>query len=424
MKKASLAICIMLSVILAFSGCSAKTNTTSVAKTKLSVWLDTMGAQQTAYAAKFNDKYPNIEATFSYYESQDYKTQVSVALAGGTAPDILETNVGTDFTNYVSQGDVMDITAEADAKKWRDRSYPDYINDLTVSSKLYGLPIAGVNLWEALFTNDDFFTKNNIKEPTTIDEMVQTCIAIKAKGLQPIAWGNKDGWPGMLMFGDFILQEAAPADILKLNTGEVKWTDFAPAKEAIDAMAKLASAGCFTVGYSSQDHEAAIQEWAAGKAAYLYNGTWWPSVVKTTDVPFKIGSISLPLISSDTALKGTQFWDSMAMFIYSKTKVKDAAVDFLDYYTSSDMAQIEGKEDQCFTTNPTVNKTVDLFAAFKTDAFTKQYNLPKINYFDHIFAQTVTTALEPQLEKVMDGQTTTDKALAAIETVQAEALSK
>jgi len=390
-------------------------------KTEVTFWTYSLGKLVKAQMDQFQTKYPAYKLNLTEYQSEDLKTQVRVAVAGGKAPDVFFSNEGFTFWEYVDRGAAMDITDVAKQRGWTNRSYPEYLAaDTDKKGRLWGMPWSGIHLWQVLYTNEEFFKKNSLPYPVTVDDMVALAPRIKAAGMQPISWGNKDGWPSILMIGDYMLQQSDPSIVDKLNSGALKWTESDVAKKAIEAMAKLAQGGAFVAGYAGQNHEGGIMGWVGGKAAMLYNGTWWPgNNNNSTNTGFKIGTVTMPLISATTTLKGTQFWASTHVIIYSKTKAKNAAIDLMDYFTGFDVQKAVSQDGGCFVVDPNVNKVVELDPIFKTEPFTKQFNLPKMGYYDHAFPIPVIEVMKVQLAKAMAGEVTVDQALQAIETEHA-----
>lgn len=391
-------------------------------KTEISHWSSQWTTpEMEAYLNNFETEYPQYKLVFTHYESQDYKTQIRLAVAGGNAPDVYQSNEGFTFWEFVDRGAAMDITDIAKERGWYDRAYDEFLEaDTDEDGRLYGMPFSGLYMWQVYFTNNDFFKESGLTYPETVDDMVATAPKIKSAGMQPVAWGNKDGWPSILMIGDFILQLSDPGIVDELNSGELKWTDSEVARRSIEAMAKLAQGGAFVSGYTTQDHEAGIMSWAGERAALLYNGAWWPHVTDGTDLGFDIGVIPLSKIEGGTDPKGTQFWCSLHMIINSETKVKDAAVDFMDYITAPEMHQALAADMGSYTSHPGVNENIDLNPIFTTDPFKVQLDLPKMGYADHAFPIPVIEVMKVQLAKAMSGSVTVDEALAAIEKAHAK----
>ena len=390
-------------------------------KVEVSFWTYQLGEKARATLRKFEAKYPNYKLNLGEYETEDLKNQVRIAVAGGKAPDLFFSNEGFTFWEYVDRGAALDITDVAKKRNWAERSYPEYLAaDMDKNGRLWGMPWSGIDLWQAPFTNEEFFKSNSLPYPKTVDDMVALAPKIKAAGMQPISWGNKDGWPSILMIGDYMMQGSDPSIVGKLNEGTVKWTTSSVGKNAVTAMVKMAQGGAFVPGYNAQNHEAGIMGWVGTKAAMLYNGTWWPMVNNnTTETGFKIGTVTLPLISADTKLKGTQFWASTHVIISSKTKNREAAVNLMDYFTSFDMQKAQAEDRRGYVVYPAVNKEVQIDPIFKTPAFTMQFELPKMGYFDHAFPIPVIEVMKVQLAKAMAGEVSVDRALEAIEAAHA-----
>ena len=392
-------------------------------KEVLRVWLGTPTTNIKAHIDKFTEVYPQYELEFTEFEGQDYKTQTRIAVSSGTAPDVFSANIGALLDEFIAAGTVMDITGIANEKGWLKKIYPDYIDSLSKDGKLYAINYSGTYLWQALYYNKDFMDKNGITIPqeTSIEEMAAISEQIRAAGMQPIAFGNKDMWPGILMFGDYLVQITEPSYIDKINSGEIKWNESEVLGQVFEAMQKIGQSGMMTVGYESQDHNAAINSWAGEKCAMLYNGAWWPGSFDNgiDDIKFTIGTASLPLYKAGEKLKGTQFWGSMAMIINSNTAVKDAAIDFVDYYINDDGVEALAKDTGTYTFDPEYNKTIELHPIFITEPFTKQLDLPKMNYADWIFPTPVIEELKLQIVDIFSGKVTPEQALKNMEAVHA-----
>ena len=96
-------------------------------KTEVTFWTYQLGDGAKAMLAKFDLKYAGFTLKHSEYSTEDLKTQVRVAVAGGKAPDLFFSNEGFTFWEYVERGSAMDITDVAKELKWAERSYPEYL---------------------------------------------------------------------------------------------------------------------------------------------------------------------------------------------------------------------------------------------------------------------------------------------------------
>lgn len=389
---------------------------------ELTFW-DIAGNQgRDAEMAAFEAANPDIKVNMVTFESEDYKTQLRLSVAGGTVPDLYVSNGGFTFFEYVDRGAAMDITDLVKQRGWDKRTEPEFLAaDTDKNGHVFGMPWNPIDV-QALFYDKEFFDKNNIPLPTSIESMKDVAAKIKAAGRYPIAFGDKDGWPAIMMLADLMFQNTTPAEVEKLNTGENKWTDFPAATKAFDALHTLATEGAFMPGFLSSNHETAIMTWVGRKAAMLYNGTWWPSVAKTNN-PFPVAVADFPEITPGAPLLGTQGLPGSQLLMSSHLDgaKKDAAIKLFDYLTSDAGMVLYGNAEQVLTDDPVANKQITQIAAFYSQpALQRVAAAPKMQYLDHAFPIPVVEVLKVQLQKIMqdDGYTTAE-ALAAVEAAHA-----
>lgn len=91
--------------------------------------------------------------------------------------------------------------------------------------KVYGIPV-DYYPW-AIFYRKSVFAANGWTPPTNWNDFITLCNAIKAKGLVPIAFADKDGWPAMGTFDILNLRINGYDYHVNLLTGQngAKWTD-------------------------------------------------------------------------------------------------------------------------------------------------------------------------------------------------------
>ncbi|MDR1287162.1 MAG: extracellular solute-binding protein [Treponema sp.] len=389
-------------------------------KPKVTIWWGTVTVENTlAYEEGIARALPQCDVEWVRYPGEDLKTQTRLGFASGVAPDVTMTNVGETFHEYIDQGYALDITDEYFKRGWDKRTYPEFQAANSKNGRVYGISITGMHLWQTVYYNKTRLDAMGIRIPNriTIDDFLKIAAQVKSNGMQPIAFGDRDGWPAILMIGDYLLQSSDPSLIDRLNSGAAHWDTSPEARAAVDAMVRLAKGGGLVPGWESQDQVTAIQSFAGGVCAMLYNGTWWGGNVEggINGIPFELGSFSLPLINANAAIKGTQFWSDMVIFINPKAKNIQAAYDVLDYLSTETYARERAKDEGTFTGNPVVNQTIQLAPIFMTEPLTIQANLPKMGYMDHAVPIPTIEVMKVELQKAMIGTSTVDQALRNIE---------
>ena len=89
--------------------------------------------------------------------------------------------------------------------------------------KVYGIPV-DYYPW-AVFYRKSVFADKGYAIPATWDDLKALCTKMKADGLTPIAFGDKDGWPAMGTFDILNLRVNGYDFHVNLMSGKEKWTD-------------------------------------------------------------------------------------------------------------------------------------------------------------------------------------------------------
>jgi multiple sugar transport system substrate-binding protein len=174
----------------------------------------TMGAKLQGvldlYIAEFNKIYPNIKITHQSAGGwSDINGQINTEIAGGTQPNIaycypdhvamyniaksvvtLDNLIDSDFVIPGTE-EVLGLTADQKA---------DFIESYYNEGKVYGdnmmytMPLSKST--EVLYYDKTFFEKNNLKVPTTWDELWATCEQILAidPDCYPLGYDAEDNW--------------------------------------------------------------------------------------------------------------------------------------------------------------------------------------------------------------------------------------
>lgn len=285
-----------------------------------------------AAIADFESKNPNIKVNATFYPGEQYVSTMKAKFSSNSSPDIFQVWVDTNLDAFIEAGYVADIT-DIDASK---KIMPN-VKELLMSSparkdKIYALPegVAGLGM----ISNMDVLKDAGVTEvPENYADFVAACEKIQSKGIQPIAYGDKDGTVSSLfgIWGSDLLMDDATAN--KLINGEVeKLSDLDFMKETYQKIGDLRK--FFIDGWSGTTYDQASAMVGQGESAFLIAGEWGLTAVKTaaeedTELVFS----PIPITDEDShALITIPGGISMS----SSTKNKDAAIAYLNYFASSD----------------------------------------------------------------------------------------
>ena len=338
MKISSLLLSIVLSSTL--MACGNKPTDTSkpevAQKITLKFWHiwtsdnDSNKKNVEAVIKEWNTANPNIQIESEGTENEAYKTKIKTAMSANEAPDVFVT-WGAGFSQpFVDAGKVLPLD---DYLKdgTRDKLLTGAFTYLTYSDKTYGLPYAsdiGV-----FYVNKEMFETNNVKIPETFDDLLTAIKAFKAKGVTPIAVGEKDRWPGMFYY-----------DALALREGGAKLSNDALAKKAsfedpafVKAAAKLkqlVDAGAFNPAALGLTRDESEIPFLQGKIPMYYNGSWLGGTIDQDNsaVKGKVIAMNFPSISDGKGDKNEVLGGAIGGFmVNANTKYKDESVKAVKY---------------------------------------------------------------------------------------------
>ena len=356
--------------------------------------------------ARFEAENPDCKVQIQTFENDGYKVKLSVELASGNAPDVMFTWGGGHLKEMVRAGKVMDLTSSLEENAWKGRFIDAALDLCSQEGRIYGVPLdlSAVLLW----CNSTLFEKNNIPYPKTYEELLQTCKAFRAIGIEPCALGNKNQWTGAFYFcylanrcgGTKLFYDAAEDNTLFADDSFVR---------AGKMLRELVDAKAFPVGFNGLDDGPARARFLAEKSAMLLMGSWVVARVKAEKPEFmeQLKPIPFPVVaggkgSADTVLGGV----NCGFAVSAECKHPDKAVALLRYLTSE---QVVGEwceigripalkttpEQEALLPKPTQEALAALRASSSLQPYYDQYLSPRLavehkNTTQNIFAGVMT----------------------------------
>ncbi|MCL6601599.1 MAG: extracellular solute-binding protein [Paenibacillus sp.] len=220
--------------------------------------------------AELKKEMPNVELELEV-QAQDDGQKLKTYAATGNLPDIFQ--AGVDIINtFKKSGNILELDKYTDLYDFKDKMFSSTMNTLTSDDgHVYAFPYAG-NEFMLLYYNKELFEKNNIKVPTTYDELMTAVKGFNAAGVTPLALFAKEKWPTVALYDMFVTRQE-PAGIVKLDKGLASPSD--PAyKDAAEKIVELVNAGLLPKGATNLNYDQAASLFYEGKAAMFLNGQW------------------------------------------------------------------------------------------------------------------------------------------------------
>lgn len=223
-----------------------------------------------AMVTAYEKLHPGVTVDVQQESDQGYKDKIKVLASSNSIPDIYFSWAGSYAKQFVDAGFAQDLTTViGKGTDWNKTLAPSAVAAGVYNGKNYGIPID----LDAKFMvfNKKIFADNNITVPTTFDQLLSTCQTLKSKGITPINFGNKNGWPALhyiTQLNSYNVPEATLNSDYSSDKG--KYTDPGYA-ESLSQFKQLLTK-CSASGTSSNgvDHTDAQVGFAAGKSAMMY----------------------------------------------------------------------------------------------------------------------------------------------------------
>jgi alpha-glucoside transport system substrate-binding protein len=193
--------------------------------TTVSLFTSVIAPESDKYIASYKKFEDCTGIKIAYEGSNDFESQLTVRVQGGTAPDLAWIPQPGLLQRMVQTGQVKKPPKEVEdnvdknwAKGWKDYG--------SVDGVFYGAPNSS-NVKSLVWYSPKQFAAKGYKVPTTWDEMMALSDQIAASGQKPwcggIGSGTATGWPATDWLEELVMRESGPDVYDKWITHDVKF---------------------------------------------------------------------------------------------------------------------------------------------------------------------------------------------------------
>jgi raffinose/stachyose/melibiose transport system substrate-binding protein len=413
-------VCAALLVAGAAFAAQAGSGATAAKGGSLTVWLSGTYANSTpgstyrkwldGIKARYEAANQGSKVTFvlTPINNAQFTAQIAAAFASKRVPDAMLVYSGGYTTPYMlSSLEKLNSLVDQTSGFYKSQTAWDLsclgLNCKNGAGDIYGIPNDQGTY--GLFYNKALFKKAGVAAPPkTYAQLLAACKKFKAKGIIPLAYGDRDGYSTDNWVTYDYASYMAPGDIAKIDAGKMKYADPKLVKP-LQALAKFKQQGCVNADASTHENNDANTYFTSGKAAMVQ---MFPFVIKAFEQALgtKLGLTSLPQSGPHpgrTAANSFHNW-----VIPKNAKNKTGAWEFIkmavDNTGASNLATLVGAL-------PT-NKAAD--AQIKdplTKYFLKIAAHPQVPLLDSIVPVKVALLYYQQLQAAFSGKVTPLKAM-------------
>ncbi len=262
------------------------------------------------------------------------------------------------WQQLIEAGLLLDLTGQPFVDNYDEASVRDAGS---FDGKVYSINLGRVS-YSGMFVNKDLLADVGVEIPTTWDELVAACDAVKAAGNECMTVGGGDGWPvfvgayGLLgsMFPD---QEGL---VEALWTGEAAWDD----EERLELWNRyqIYATEMLESGVTGLSHDAGPARYAAGDVAFMPTGVWQAPALEDAGPEFDWTYIPFP--GSDNAADNQYLFGKydQGWSIAADSPNQEAALAYLDAFSQPDTYQDFANAVGFLPTQPTATLDTKLGA--------------------------------------------------------------
>lgn len=271
---------------------------------------------------RFNETYSDITVTIEPGNGSAYSEFLKTKDSVGEFPDVMEMR---DTAMYVRAGKLEPFSDELKSL---------FMTTTEFDGNVYAAPLSGENT-QGIIYNKKYFDENGFTEPTTYEEFIELCQAIKDKGdMAPLVVGGQDIWHMGFLFhkayNDQVLSQD-PDFIEHCYEGTKDFSDetFKATFEEMEEIMQYAQDG-WTSTPDAQITTFLVND----MAAMMYSGTHMFSQIVDADPDFEMGWFAIPSPDGKTRLVGGAGVGGLAISAESAKdpNKKAAAEEFIKFF--------------------------------------------------------------------------------------------
>lgn len=329
MKKSGvITTSLTVAAALIMSGCGGAADTSGKAadgKTKIrfASWDNAADVdKQQELVNQFNASQDKIEVTLEAYGSE-YDTKISAGMGSKDAPDVMYM---WDYPTYNGGLEPLDAYLEKEGADYKADFYEALWSYNSMGDSVYGIPVGFTT--HALFYNKDIFAQAGVAEPTadwTWEDVkaASKTIAEKVSGVKGFSFQMKPDPYDFEMYlwsnGGAFCDESGKVD------GALNSEASVGAVSLFQDMAKE--------GYAVATEKSGTDEFRSGKTAMYIYGAW--SIASFNEDGLNYGIVNIPSFPGKG--KSVSILSSSGVSISKDSKNKDAAWEFVKYWTGAEM---------------------------------------------------------------------------------------
>lgn len=242
----------------------------------LHYWGDTDADVSSRYLKEileeeFPKAFPDVELIQDTCDNETYKNKIKILMASDEQPDIMFSYGGGFMKSFVDAGKVLPLDDYMD-DFYKEHMKTDMQENFIFDGQQYG---TCCTYWTGvLYCNQELFDQAGAEIPETYEGLLESVKKLRSVGIEPIALGMVNKWPGQQWINNFTIQIGGAEHYKEMARGEASLNDPILA-EAANLIENLITENAFCSDMYKLTSGEAEELFLSGGAAMIYIGSWF-----------------------------------------------------------------------------------------------------------------------------------------------------
>jgi raffinose/stachyose/melibiose transport system substrate-binding protein len=295
-----------------------------------------------AIVAEYEKLHPGVKVNLIQESDDSVKPKTKTLVASNTLTDVYFSWTGSWGGNFVRGNRAVDLgKVIGPDTEWGQTLVPAAVQAFQYNGNYYGIPL----YLDAKFMgyNKQIFSKLGLSAPTSFEQLLSDCDAIRKAGITPISLGNKEAWPVVHYAGQLLAYDVPRASLERdfdPKTATFADPGYVQALTQYKALSDRCTDGASVNGVS---YASALQQFSNAKSAMYYQeilefdqSAAPDSALKPADFGFFVLPVPEGAKGDPKAIEGAP----EGYMINSAAKNVPLAIDFMKFVTSKEHGQI------------------------------------------------------------------------------------
>ncbi|MCR4337712.1 MAG: extracellular solute-binding protein [Candidatus Omnitrophica bacterium] len=380
--------------------------------------------------AKRYEEQTGIKVIFELYAPSDVYSQKIVAAAQARIlPDIFGIlDKKSVIASFIEGGFVADLTEEfkKDDSAWEKAMFPKALSANTFEEGnvdkakpgIYGVPLDVTNI-QMVYNKELLKKVGRDSPPANFEEFIETSKALKRVGIPSFVSGWGELWLADAFASNYAFNIMGEEKVMATYRGEVPYTDPDWVK-VFGIFDQMRQNGALIEGIVTKANKYAEQDFALGRAAFAFNGSWCVNVYHDMNPELQYGVMLPPLVNSALPMK---IWGGAgsSFMVNNISTHKEKAVAFLKWLSQ--------KEQQAYLSQETRNlpanqEALEVIPDILSDFAKAMENTTHPTVWKHNEEAVVTEAFDKGLQSIIIGEKTPEQVANEVQTVKEQSMAK